>query len=198
MSVEAVEWLVGAPPPVGTRKVSALTVFRVLLAYAVHADEYGANAYPSQRTLAAQLDTDRRTIRDAIAALVEQEYLKFVAPAIRRVCGDSYSLVIRDRGGGIPRPNAAVEIPAIGAGESPRLGRASGRATGRGNPPPRNVEPRITPPTPSEILDAFDDDTPAPWIKDCWCADCSVFVPFTQTWRHTRHRMTDDPAAVSA
>jgi hypothetical protein len=141
-SIEAMVTAMYAPPPKGAQNVSALHVFRVLMALAEHADEHGRGACPSQRALAEMLGLDRRTVRNALAVLVERGSIVKVADAIPRVRGDTYDIVL-------PALNSDGESPpkteGTRAGNSGgELGRGTRTGIARHEPEPDPLQPSST------------------------------------------------------
>jgi len=151
VSIEAVVRVIYSTPPRGSRHVGALDAYRVLLAVAEDADEDGRGNYPSrsQQTIADELDLERRTVRDALAALLEQGRLVLITEGVPRRSGAVYDLAWTS--GDAPATRAGIPhelgqgIPPTRAGNS---GRELGQAT-RAGIPCRDPDPYPeNPPTP--------------------------------------------------
>lgn len=136
-------WWALRQAPAGTRQTGVATAKLVLIALALHASSDGI-AYPGQDTIAEETGLDRRTVRNSLALLDDQGFIKKVGSAGRAIkyqlqANESYPQLA-----GYPANPELFEMAGAMAGQ---LAGASAGASA-GYPAANRTEQNRTPPTP--------------------------------------------------
>lgn len=136
-------WWALRQAPAGTRQTGVATAKLVLIALALHASSDGI-AYPGQDTIAEEAGLDRRTVRNSLALLDDQGFIKKVGAAGRAI---KYQLQANEgypQLAGYPANTELFEMAGQLAGTM--AGQLAG--TSAGYPATNRTEQNRTPPTP--------------------------------------------------